>query len=434
MSVKKNLVSLVILTVFSSCLFAQLPKIINTQQVPGISKNDTGLVYGILKSNPAYFKEILNNPAGYGVQVIYTQIDRDSLNIPSLKRYYYGPVNREFFYPASLVKLPCSLLAIEKINSLNDKGLTLNTVMLTDSTNACQKKVYIDPTAVNDKPSVANYLKRMLLVSDNEAYNRIYEFLGQEYIHNTLNSKGYSSTRILNRFDADCSLELNRFTNRVSFFDSTGKLLYIKDAQENKMKYDPPLGQVKKGRGYLDRNDKYVNGPKDFTYSNYLSLSDVNEMLQSVIFPGSVNEKKRFELTESDRMLLLKNMSMYPRESAGPLYNKEKYFDSFKKYFIYGRNNKSRVSSDTLRIFNVVGQSYGYLSDCAYIVDYKNKIEFMLSAVIYVNKDGVINDNKYEYKEIGFPFLLDLSKAIYTFEKGRMRQYEPRLDELKITR
>lgn len=402
--------------------------------MPIVSKKDTGLIYGILKSNPTCFKGILNNPATYEAQVIYTQIDRDPLNIPSFKHYYYGSVNRKFFYPASLVKLPCSLMAIEKINSLRDKGVALNSVMLTDSNNVCQKKAYIDSSAVNYKPSVENYLKRMLLVSDNEAYNRIYEFLGQEFIHSMLSSKGYSTTRILNRFDIDCSLELNRFTNPVSFFDSTGRVLYRQEAEENRKIYDPPLGQVKKGRGHLDKNDKYVNSPKDFTYSNYISLSDVNEILQSVIFPGAVNEKKRFELTESNRLFLLNYMSMYPRESVGPVYNKEKYPDSFKKYFIYGGNNKLPISSDTLRIFNVVGQSYGYLSDCAYIVDYKNKIEFMLSAVIYVNKDDVLNDNKYEYKEIGFPFLLDLSKAIYTFEKGRKRQYEPRLDEFKIAR
>lgn len=425
---------LVIPILYIGYLFAQSPKIPNKQKMPIVSKRDTGLIYGILRSNSTCFKGILNNPARYDVQVIYTQIDRDSLNVPSFKHYYYGPVNRKFYYPASLVKLPCSLLAIEKINSLSDKGVTLSAIMLTDSANACQKKVYIDSTAVNYKPSAANYLKRMLLVSDNEAYNRIYEFLGQGYIHETLSSKGYSAIRILNRFDIDCSLELNRFTNLVSFFDSTGRLLYIQGAQENKITYDPPLGQVKVGRGYLDKKDKYVNGPKDFTYSNYISLGDVNEMLQSVIFPGSVNEKKRFELTESNRLFLLNYMSMYPRESVGPVYNKEKYPDSFKKYFIYGGNNKLPVSSDSLRIFNVVGQSYGYLSDCAYIVDFKNKIEFMLSAVIYVNKDDIINDNKYEYKEVGFPFLLDLSNAIYTFEKTRKRQYEPRLDEFKIAR
>ena len=45
--------------------------------------------------------------------------------------------------------------------------------MLTDSANACQHKVNIDTTSINGYPSVAQYIKRMALVSDNFAYSRI---------------------------------------------------------------------------------------------------------------------------------------------------------------------------------------------------------------------------------------------------------------------
>ena len=37
----------------------------------------------------------------------------------------------------------------------------------------------------------------------------------------------------------------------------------------------------------------------------------------------------------------------------------------------------------------------------------------MVSATILVNKDGVFNDDTYEYDEIGFPFLAELGRQLY---------------------
>jgi len=50
------------------------------------------------------------------------------------------------------------------------------------------------------------------------------------------------------------------------------------------------------------------------------------------------------------------------------------------------------------------------LTDASYVADFKNNVEYMLSATIYVNKDGILNDNKYEYESIGHPFCINLGK------------------------
>ena len=48
-----------------------------------------------------------------------------------------------------------------------------------------------------------------------------------------------------------------------------------------------------------------------------------------------------------------------------------------------------------------------------YIKNYKEDLEFFLTATIYTNKNEVINDNIYEYGDIAIPFLSKLSKALY---------------------
>jgi hypothetical protein len=74
---------------------------------------------------------------------------------------------------------------------------------------------------------------------------------------------------------------------------------------------------------------------------------------------------------------------------------------------------------DHIKIYNKVGNAYGYLIDCAYIEDSVNDIGFFLSAVIHVNKNKIYNDGQYEYEEVGIPFLAKLGRAIYGYELSK---------------
>jgi hypothetical protein len=56
----------------------------------------------------------------------------------------------------------------------------------------------------------------------------------------------------------------------------------------------------------------------------------------------------------------------------------------------------------------------------------------MLSAVIYVNKDGILNDDKYEYDEVGWPFMYQLGQTIYRYELERPRKQVPKLDKFML--
>ncbi len=56
----------------------------------------------------------------------------------------------------------------------------------------------------------------------------------------------------------------------------------------------------------------------------------------------------------------------------------------------------------------------------------------MLSATIYVNSDEVLNDDKYDYDNIGYPFLYQLGQTIYKYELQRPRTYKPDLSAFKI--
>jgi len=151
-------------------------------------------------------------------------------------------------------------------------------------------------------------------------------------------------------------------------------------------------------------------------------------LLRAVMFPESVNPNERFNLTEEDYKFIYQYMSQLPTETIYPPYNADTaYHDAYCKFFMYGAG-KERIP-DHIRIFNKVGNAYGYLIDNAYIVDFENGVEFMLSAVINVNTDEIYNDGKYDYETIGYPFFKKLGQLIYRYELDRPRKNKPDLSK-----
>jgi len=324
--------------------------------------------------------------------------------------------------------LPAAILALEKLNELKITGLNKNTSLRIDSTENWQTSVSIDPTSSNGLPSIAHYIKKIFLVSDNDAYNRLYEFLGQEYFNEKLWSKGLNNCRLISRLSVALTFEQNACTNPITFYNDE-KVIYHQEQICNDKKYPNKLSSVKRGIGFY-RNDSLINEPKDFSSSNYISLEVLHNILKRLFFSEAFSESERFNLTNEDYRFIYKYMSMFPRESKFPIYNSLEYWDSYVKFFMFG-DSKDSLSGD-IRIFNKVGEAYGYLIDNAYVVDFKNNIEFLLSAVIYVNEDQIFNDDKYEYDQIGFPFLSNLGKVIYDYELTRKKKFVPELTKFRF--
>ena len=386
---------------------------------------NSSLIDSLLKNTKQDISTVISNPKKYKIQVIYTQINRDKNNTPSFTHHYYLYDSTNYFYCASLVKLPCSVLALEKVNSLKEKGITKETTMLTDSIMACQKRVTTDTSAVNGLPSVAHYIKKMLLVSDNLAFGRIYEFLTPDYIHDRLKVYGMPNMRIVHRFDGGCKGLSNLTANPVRFVDGSGNLIYKQEQSVSKRKYTLPVPSALVGKAYINASGKKVNEPKDFSTYNYMSLWDIHRVLLKTVFHEE-GGKNKFGITHDDWAFLMKYLSMYPGASDYPKYDPKKFHDSYKKYFLYGDSKKPIADTD-VRIFNIVGQSYGFMVDCAYIVDLKTKTEFMLSAVVYTNEKDIINTGTYEYNSVALPYLSKLGKVFMEYERKRKKKFLPDL-------
>jgi hypothetical protein len=387
---------------------------------------DSRLLTALITGDKWLADSILQKKEQLNIQVIYTQIDRNEKRVPVFVNHYFNVDTARYFYPASTVKLPVALLALQRLHELKGKGIDKNTAMITEAEDSSQTVVRNDLSSADGNPSVAHYIKKILLVSDNDAFNRLYEFLGQEYINTRLTKMGYKDAQIIHRLSQSLTEDQNRHTNPVKFLDKNGAALYSQPAQKSKWTYRRQ--EIKLGAGYMKGNE-LVHEPFDFSGKNKISLAALHEVMQGIIFPETMPAKKRFGLTPDDYSFLYKYLSMYPRESDFPYYNKVEYPDTYVKKFISG--DDTMTSDPDIRIFNKSGTAYGFLTDIAYIVDYKNQVEFFLSATIYCNSDGIFNDDHYDYDLIGYPFFRQLGKVVYEYELKRERRNVPGLSKVR---
>jgi len=396
----------------------------NTDQVP----ENENFIEQLMKTAPEQFKHILKNKKKFETQIIYTQINRDKDNKPSFKSFSYNVDEERYFYPASTVKMPAAFLALERLNELNTPGLTANTNMLTDSAYTGQSAVYKDETVESGIPSVAQYAKKIFIVSDNDAFNRLFELLGHDYINNNLAEKGYDKTRIRHRLALYMPGDGGQYTNPIRF-EKDGELLYEKPLLSSSKPYHPDE-KILKGKGYINGSGELVKKKFEFTYKNFMPLTEMQEMLKAVVFPEAVDQRAAFDLSPLDYEMLYRFMSQLPGESDYPKYDKEEFNDSYSKFLLFGAKD---AIPDHIRIFNKIGLAYGYMTDNAYIIDTKNNVEFLLSAVIHVNENEIYNDGVYEYDSLGLPFMKNIGKLIYDYELNRAKERKPDLSKFELS-
>ncbi len=379
----------------------------------------------IMHQHPEQFDSVLAHKDRYRLQIVYTRIERDKKNEPHVTTWCLD-TGKYFYYPASMIKLLEIPLAMEKINMIKKKlGVTIYDSLVV-SGDACGDIGEVNYLRRPNFCTPAQMIKEMLLVSNNHAFNPLYEFLGPAYFNKRAHELGYTSTVVCGRF-AGCDTFQNRTTCAVDFYDrETGALKYVQPATIDRDQPEVKNMNTIVGRGFM--NNGSIDPPKNFNHNNYISLWDLHKLLVRVTLPKLQPKKQQMHLTAADYAFIHKYMGMYLHESVFPKYDGPENPDSKFKFFMTPASASGKAP-DGVRIFNKVGQAYGFVTDCSYFADTINKVEFFLSCSIYVNKDEILNDDVYEYESIAMPFFRNLCNAVYTDELNRNRKHKPVFEE-----
>ena len=282
---------------------------------------------------------------------------------PFVPRYYN--ISTENFAAGGIADLPISMIALQKMSELQAKGISVFSTMLHETAGVGLPATFNDANTTNGQPTMAQYLKRLLLADDTEAFDRLYEFAGTDYIAAAFANRGYPSDTIAMRRSTTLSSRQNLTTNPVLFYDEQMKLQYKQAMQVSKWVFASP-----------------ANPP-----SISMNLPDAQVMLQTIFFPQSVNAQKRFPLTTADQTFLKAYLGLVPRQSSFPYYGNT-MSDAWDKYLYYGGAAGNRDTR--FKVYNVSSLEDGRITDVAYFADLDRKVEFMLSVTskISLDEDG----------------------------------------------
>ncbi len=354
------------------------------------------------KSKNDLLKPVFDNFEKFELQILYTQVNRKPNGKIEFMDFEYRVNDNAYFYPASAVKLPVAAMALEKLKELRNSeqiGIVRNTLY------------YFEGDSV--KHSISQDIEAVFAVSDNEAYNRLFEFLGQDYINNKLEQKGLGPVNISHRLSVGNAFKTETIPMIFEILENSDSTNFRFPGTKNLSSIPLNMKGIQKGIGFV-QNDTLIDGAFDFSLKNHFPLRSQHRLMKQLMFPMNFPENKRFDMDEEDRGFLLNAMKQLPREAG---YDPEEYPDSYVKFFLYG-DTKNAIP-DEIKIYNKIGQAYGTLTETAYITNASKGVEFFLSATILVNKNGIFNDNDYEYESIGIPFFAALGREIYELELNR---------------
>lgn len=347
-------------------------------------------------------RQVLAEAHVFEPQILYTPLIRDAQGDfqPGVTESF-GLTPKRWFAAASFVKLPLAALLLE---ALEARGLLQELPRLqlrVDSAHACAPL----PDAMAGGLPLLRLLRAMLIVSDNRAYNALYELLGSDAIHNRLRELDYPHIRVSSRLGC-AGLRPGKLAASLSVGAAAR---WQSPAQPDEQPQAFPFASALKGRAWME-NGKLIPGPRDFSTSNFMPLADVHRLMLEL---GSGQPPKTgpgFALSGTSRRLLADTLATLPRDCPDPAYAETDFPDDHGKWLL--PLDSAHRLAPRWHVASKNAQSFGYIGDSAIVHDRVRQRAAAITAMLYVDRDGVLNDGRYAYEEIGRPFLRELGPAL----------------------
>ena len=380
--IMRNIVVIIIsLLLFASCSF-------NPNPIRSAFKKDD------------FLRRILKDKDKYEIQILYTKVSKNTLGQTEFTDFQFQLNDQKYFYPASTIKLPIAVMTLSKINELRAVGSNISLKSKINLSLINNKKEIIVKDSIT---SFQNLIADVFLVSNNSASNVLIDFIGYNYFNSSMSNLGFENTYLNHKFNPD------PFVNSSWIITNIDNDTISSDENKITVSASSDISNLKKGNKRFI-NGEIINEPLDFFSKNRSSLTDMHNIIKNLIYPEVTLSK--FNLNVEDYDFIRYWMSRFTFEDLGAKYiGDEKFFNSYNKFFIHGMD--TILNNTDIRVYNKIGQAYGTSTDSAYIKNYKEDVEFFLTATIYTNENKIINDDIYEYRETAIPFLSKLSKAIY---------------------
>lgn len=385
----------------ADCAFAQESRGAPKPSVTSVEPRD---LEALLRTKPDDFRTVLAAQRQHRLQILLAEPVTAADGKVTLRRSRLGD-SRQYFYPASTVKLGAAVAALLELQRLSQEH---GEVFTLDASWRAGPRFEGDPAASPWIP-IADDLRAMLIVSDNPPYNRCFELLSQKGLNDALWGAGLTSARMWHRLSEARTVEEHRVTRQFGIRQGETSL-GIAAREAGATLDNGAFDELLVGSAHM-RGKERVEQPMSFADKNAITLEDLQDLLAMVVRPDIDLGKRGFpELSVTSRAFLVEQLGAYPRECPSPKYDEKKHPDEYCKFLLPGLRRV--VPAESLRVYAKIGQAYGFAIENSYVENVATGRGFFVAAVIYVNADGCIGDDRYEYESVADPFFASLGEVL----------------------
>lgn len=362
------------------------------------------------------FATVLEDPARFRAQALVTEIHERPGEAPRIIRHGWR-VDAEYFYPASAMKTIAAVAALQRARALAKKHpwLSVDTPLAFHALFAGEKLEERDPeNPPEGHLTLRMLIRKMSIVSSNEAFNRLYDFAGLPALNEVARAAGLSRTLTLHRLSFVMPLEQQLKHPTIELRGPRETVTLPAWTAPRPAVNPADLPGIFAGKGELLRG-KIVEGPKSFEEKNRMGLVDLQNMLAFIVRPDLPLGLPGFALHPEDRALLKEAMRQRPEESTRPDYSSRRLspnrFKPIRPGLIRFAGGAERADA-RFEIYSKAGTAYGFRIENAYVYDKQTQRSYLFTVAIYVNENEILNDGKYEYEQVAHPFLYKLSEHV----------------------
>ena len=239
----------------------------------------------LLRGRPELFGDLLERADEHRIKVeVALVVDAPGGRTLARGGFERGP---EYFYPASSVKT-CAVIAasqlLAEIDAATDFDVGLDTPLRFEPLFPGEAVEERDPGHLaNGLITAGHEMRKVMLVSDNAAYNRLYELAGPERIAASLAAAGLGRARIVHRLSEFHSPEEQLMTPRVVLRPEGGGPITIEERRWSTEGNGGMSGLVL-GAAHVS-GGAVVDGPMNFERKNFMALRDLLDMNVMLLDP-----------------------------------------------------------------------------------------------------------------------------------------------------
>lgn len=300
-------------------------------------------------------------------------------------------VDREYFYPASSVKLCAAFGALEKLGELRseDRVTPRTGVRFVFGEGRGRGRRSLNTTIRSD-------IERAIVVSDNDAFNRLLDFVGTEELAERLSRHGLVSASITHHLG-----DSSEGTPRIELLLPTGGTALVSQRTGFPIPAHPP---VTLGRAYRDERGRLVEEPMSFATKNAIPLRELQDMLVGVVRPDLTAHPAQWDIPF--RSVLVDILDRRPSDLDPRRIPRGGKLDA--QYRPLSVAIEAALPELDARVYGKGGRAFGFAVENAYVESEKTGRAFFVTATLYANGNDVLNDDRYEYDTVATPFLTRL--------------------------